>query len=240
MFLLLRRRRISLGLCVALLVSCVSHPALALDPSLLSREDVDLVRLLPPPPAVGSPAHRRDLAELTKLQAQRTKARVAQAVADQESTIWRFLEGMNKPVDKTKIPLASSLFRTLEDTIRSVTEPAKEEFKRLRPPYVEPKLKPIVKLSKSYSHPSTHASFGWATALILAEMAPEWRAQIFERGRDFGISRMVGGVHYPTDVEAGRVTATLVVNALVHKPEYKALVGPVRAELRAVLGLPPV
>jgi acid phosphatase (class A) len=206
-------------------------------PVFLTEADVDLLKLLPPPPAIGSLAHKRDLLELEKLQAQRTKARIAQAVSDQEETIWRFLEGMEKPIDKTKIPQASKLFRTVYETIRSITAPAKEHFKRVRPPYVDAKLKPVVKLTKSYSHPSTHATYGTTVSLIVAEMIPEWRAKILEHGRDFGISRMVGGVHYPTDVEAGRVAGTLIANALFHNAAFKEAFAPAKSELRAALGL---
>jgi acid phosphatase (class A) len=232
------RHRFKAFLLAAILVPIsLAH---AFEPGLLAPDDVDVLRLLPPPPAVGSLAHRRDLLELERLQAQRTKARVAQAIADQESTIWRFLEGMDKPIDKTKIPLTTQLFRSIDETIRTVTEPAKQEFKRIRPPYLDTKLKPVVKLTKSYSHPSTHATYGMASALVLADMIPEWRLVIFERGRDFGVSRMIGGVHYPTDIEAGRLVGTLIVNALFHKPEFKAASNAARTELRAVLGLPPV
>jgi acid phosphatase (class A) len=207
-------------------------------PAFLTPTDINLLQLLPPPPANGSSAFKRELQELERLQAQRTKARVAQAIADQEETIWRFLEGMGKPIDKTKIPLAAKFYRSVLETVEAITRPAKEEFKRVRPPYLDAKLKPVVKLSKSYSHPSTHASYGMATAIILADMIPEWRASILERGRDFGVSRMVGGVHYPTDVEAGRVTGTLIAQALFHKPAFKTQFDAAKAEMRTALGLP--
>lgn len=236
-------RCIVAALAFAIIALAPLHSATALSPDeaaaapLLTSADVDLLKLLPPPPAIGSLAHKRDLLELEKLQAQRTKARVAQAVADQEETIWRFLEGMDKPIDKTKIPQASKLFRTVYETIRSITTPAKDHFKRVRPPYVDAKLKPVVKLTKSYSHPSTHATYGTTVSLIVAEMVPEWRTKILEHGRDFGVSRMVGGVHYPTDVEAGRLAGTLIANALFHNAAFKAAFEPVKAELRAALGL---
>jgi acid phosphatase (class A) len=239
----LNRRWTVATLALAVLVAVPFAPVSALapdeaiGPAFLTTADVDLIKLLPPPPAIGSAAHKRDLAELEKLQAQRTKARVAQALADQEETVWRFLDGMDKPIDKTKIPLASKMFRTVYETMTAITTPAKDAFKRLRPPYVDAKLKPVVKLTKSYSHPSNHATYGAAVSLILAEMIPEWRAKIMERGRDFGISRMVGGVHYPTDVEAGRVAGTLIANALFHNAQFKAAFEPAKAELRAALGL---
>src|SRR2546423_173969 len=60
----------------------------------------------------------------------------------------------------------------------------------------------------SYSYPSGHARYGAVTAILLANMVPEKRRELFARGWDYGESRVVGGVHFPTDVESGRILAT--------------------------------
>jgi membrane-associated phospholipid phosphatase len=44
-------------------------------------------------------------------------------------------------------------------------------------------------------------------------MIPEKIAALFARGREAGYNRLVLGVHYPTDVEAGRLLATAVATA---------------------------
>ena len=46
------------------------------------------------------------------------------------------------------------------------------------------------------------------TAILLANMVPEKRGELFARGWDYGWSRVVGGVHFPTDIESGRIEAT--------------------------------
>jgi len=48
----------------------------------------------------------------------------------------------------------------------------------------------------------------------------------------------VMGVHYPSDVEGGRVAGTLIAAKLVGDPAFRAGLGAVRAELRKALALP--
>ena len=52
-------------------------------------------------------------------------------------------------------------------------------------------------------------------------MVPEKRDAIFARGREYGDNRVVDGVHYPSDVEAGRIDGTLVADALMANPEFQ-------------------
>jgi acid phosphatase (class A) len=70
-------------------------------------------------------------------------------------------------------------------------------------------------------------------------MVPEKRAELFARGWEFGQNRVVGGVHYPTDVEAGRIDATVLVYAMMQNPQYKSDFAAAKTELRTALGLAP-
>ena len=87
------------------------------------------------------------------------------------------------------------------------------------------------RLRESGAYPSGHASLGWTWALILAELVPERADAIFSRGRAFGDNRVVCGVHWPSDVQAGQTIAAAVVARLHAKPEFVAEMQRARAEL---------
>jgi acid phosphatase (class A) len=78
------------------------------------------------------------------------------------------------------------------------------------------------------------------TAILLANMVPEKREALFARGWEYGRNRVVGGVHYPSDVEAGRIEATVLVSAMMQNPAFKTDFAASRAELRQVIGLTPL
>jgi acid phosphatase (class A) len=71
-------------------------------------------------------------------------------------------------------------------------------------------------------------------------MVPEKRAQLFARGWELGNARIIGGVHFPTDVEAGRINGTLMAALMLQKPGFRADMAEARAELRKVLKLSPL
>jgi len=85
--------------------------------------------------------------------------------------------------------------------------------------------------SKPNSYPSGHASIGWAWALALAELDPERANAILRRGLDFGMSRVYCGVHYASDVEAGRTIGAATVSRLQSDPVFNAQMVLARREI---------
>jgi acid phosphatase (class A) len=90
-------------------------------------------------------------------------------------------------------------------------------------------------LRESRSYPSGHAALGWAWALVLAELIPDRADAILERGRDFGWSRVVCGVHYPSDVEAGRIVGAGAIARLHGDAFFRTQMDAARAELASIL-----
>lgn len=76
---------------------------------------------------------------------------------------------------------------------------------------------------------------GMLHALLLARMVPEQRNAIIEEGREHGRGRLVSGVHYPSDIEAGRILGTVLVALLEQGARYRADFEAARTEMRAVL-----
>lgn len=50
---------------------------------------------------------------------------------------------------------------------------------------------------------------------------------------------MIGGMHYPNDLEGGRRAGTAIAVALLGQPEFKVDFDAARSELRQALGLQP-
>jgi acid phosphatase (class A) len=75
-------------------------------------------------------------------------------------------------------------------------------------------------------------------AYLLSDLVPERRAELLRRAAEFGRQRMVCGVHFPSDVEAGRKGAEWLARELLTDPAYAEDLGAARHELRAALRLP--
>ena len=231
------RRLANLLLCGAF-VAFGSTAALAKEDAALylGVEQLDSTRFLAPPPSAE--AARREIEWMLDLQGKRTPEQAARSVSDLEQSVFRFADVMGPKFTEQGLPAAAKFFKRLYKTESAFNKQGKDLWQRPRPPVVDKRLEPVAKYSNSGSYPSGHSAFGFLTGIALADMVPEKRVQIFERAREFGDNRVLGGVHYPSDIEAGRQLAVMIAVLVQQNAEYRKDFAAARSELRGVLGLP--
>lgn len=222
------------GACVAF----ASTTAIAKDeaPLYLALEQLDSTRFLAPPP--GAEVARREIEWMLELQGRRTPEQAARSAADLEQSVFRFADVMGPKFTVQNLPTAAKFFKRLYRTESAFNKQGKDKWNRPRPPVVDKRLEPVAKYASSGSYPSGHSAFGFLTGIALADMVPEKRVEIFERAKEFGDNRVLGGVHYPSDIEAGRQLAVMIAVLAQQNADYREDFTAARAEVRSVLGLP--
>jgi acid phosphatase (class A) len=234
-------RRFLLGAALAGLIAApllAAPRALAGEPPYLTAHDLDLTMLLPPPPPIDSARQAQDLAAVLAAQREASPQRVAQAAADTNETVFdMFGATLGARFVSATLPRVSELFLRLGETEASVVDPVKPVFDRPRPYLADPRAKPLVRASRSGSFPSGHATRVTLVAIVLAAMLPEQRAAIWARADDYAQSRVIGGMHYPLDLDGGRRAGTAIAALLFAHPAFRADFDAARTELRAALAL---
>ena len=94
------------------------------------------------------------------------------------------------------------------------------------------------KLRTNGSYPSGHTAFGWATALVFAEMWPELQDTLLRRGIQFGENRVITGAHWQSDVAAGYLCGAATVARAHTYPDLQNDILAARAEYAQLKGLP--
>jgi acid phosphatase (class A) len=224
---------------VALIVVILAFAsaAQAEDGFYLRPSEVDLVHVLAPPPASDSPAAKADLQAVISAVASRSDAEIEHARADDRRSVFRFADVMGPNFRPEDLPVTTQLFQHVYQDGNAATVAAKAYFKRQRPFVVDPDIKIIVVQAPDFSYPSNHSTFAYEAAILLATMVPEKAAAIFDRAADYGHNRVIAGVHFPTDVEAGRISGSVIDNALLHDPHFMADFERAKSEVRTALGL---
>jgi acid phosphatase (class A) len=237
---MMRPRQLRRGLLAfALALFTVSSASAFSGPSYLSLPSLDLVTILPPPPLSDSKAQADDIATVMAVQAQSSPERRAQAIADAEITPERFAGALLGPdFTRDKAPKTFALLRRITEEAGRITEKAKDDWGRPRPFVVDARVDVLIRKPKNPSYPSGHTIFGYEMAVVLGAMVPEKRTALFERASDYGQSRIIAGVHYLTDVNAGRIGGTAIAAMLLNAESFKADLAEATGELRAALGLP--
>lgn len=203
---------------------------------------VDSLALLPPPPAGGSEELAADDAARRSVTTLRESARWKLAFRDSDYSSPKAVEAfactLGVAITQTDTPHLYMLLRRSLVDAGLATYKAKIHYNRTRP-FVAANDNTICSpleeaaLRKDGSYPSGHSAIGWAWGLVLAEVAPDKANDLIKRGYDFGQSRVVCGVHWQSDVNAGRLVAAAVIAQLHANPDFVAQLGEAKKEVAA-------
>ena len=176
-------------------------------------------QIVPPPPAIGSPRDKADLALFHASRRQRGSPRwaLAQADVDTAQTYKTFACAIGVQLDSSVAPETWSLLSRVSVDVSRIVDLAKSSQKRPRP-YTRASGGICVARSKgldaTFDYPSGHSFWSWTVGLLFAEMTPDRSTEILRRAKAVGDGRVTCGVHSYSAVEAGRTSAAVLVAAL--------------------------
>lgn len=176
----------------------------------------------PPPPAPGSDEQKGDLAAVMAWQEKRTAEDCAKAAVSAAAT-YEFFWGNNSPFDP---PFPEEVERFLGrltlDLDGAVTE-MKDRYRRQRPYKAYPgEARPCIKKSRGYSYPSGHSVFSRVFAGVLADIVPGRKDEFLAKADTIALDRVIGGVHFPADIAAGKEFGDLYHAELLKSEAYRA------------------
>lgn len=212
----------------------------------LAPDALDGQTVIGPPPEADSPRGKADRTIYLETRRLAGSPRWVQATKDNDlwrgGALVRFACALGRPIDEKALPATYRMLQRMELDGRTVSTPPKIHFNRTRPPIGDDaplcvKREDWMKTNASY--PSGHAIVGWAWGLILGELAPAKASGLLEAGREIGESRVICGVHYESDVEAGRMLGAAMVAAEHANAAFRTDFTAARAELAKTHGTAP-
>ena len=200
--------------------------------SYLSAEKPDAIALLAPPPLPGSPEQAADLAEVIAVYRASTSNDVASAYSERKFNIFTFTPVIGDYFQSTNLPRTTAFFERVQKQAETVTDAAKNFYRRPRPYTVDTNLA-NGKLETSFSYPSGHSTESMVLALVLADLFPDKHDAIIGKARNIGWHRVAIARHYMTDIYAGRALAQAIVREMKSSPDFQKDFAGMQAEIAA-------
>ena len=194
----------------------------------------DATVLLPAPPALHDAEDGADRDEAFQVYSGRTPAEIRLGKAEHKVTLAAFGPAIGPAYRPGRYPLLEALIVAVDADTKRVVDAAKSRWGRPRPFIDDPvRFAHPGDIEKNGGYPSGHATRGTVFALVLAEVFPERREAILEKGRLIGWTRVEIGVHTPLDIYAGRVLGRALARELLANPAFQADLAAAKAEVAA-------
>lgn len=151
-----------------------------------------------------------DLQAVLAAQAARTPADVQEALIDaaRGPVAWaQDAAGLGSTFTEQRYPATTALLLALHEDMRAVNRAGNlENGHRVRPSGVDSRIKSIftADLNNSASYPSARSASSRVWALLLGDIFNQRRAALLAHADRTAQLRLVGGAHFPSDIDAGK------------------------------------
>ncbi len=221
--------KIAILFSAALLAGCVTKPCCqkpAVPPAwpwkIPSR--ATFLAEIPPPPAPGSSAAKRDLATVLALQSRSTPEKIAQAEQTYDLTVFTYAKALNPGFTARNYPETAKFFRELNDLVNYVNNYVKDAYQRPHPFQVSSEVRRIVVAKPGYSYPSYHSARCVVFQNVLDQLDPGFHGAFDRVSKEIEEDRVFAGEHFPSDIEGGKKLGRLIWAALEKDANFHAVV----------------
>lgn len=204
----------------------------------------DVVQILPAPPQDPSADFDYDILRyMWGKQQRKDSLRLAMAVRDAiwnlDTTIVILSEPFGLKISKADTPAIYNVLSRGVTTIEGIRVKPKAHYFRIRPfaYFQEPSIFPQDDdwLAKEGSYPSGHTIRAWACAMVMAQINPAAAEAVFARAWESGVSRVISGCHWQSDVDASRPVASIGYSKLQTSQEFLIDMALAQAEFERIM-----
>jgi len=186
----------------------------------LAPEQTAVYTQFPAAPALNSPVDRADRAVMHEWQNKRTAEQCALARSQAYAQFDEFFYDISPFQKPTPMFVTDFMTHVQHDADIAVSSIKKREH-RPRPFLTDSTLEPCLGRINGFSYPSGHSTMSHLDALILSDLVPARRAQFMSRADACALNRVIGGVHNPSDIAAGKDLAELVYRQLKESKKFR-------------------
>ena len=177
-------------------------------------------RNFPPKPALGSSVDQEDLLITLSLQTSRTEDQKNEALRDKKYSINLVTDVIDTDFEH-KYPNVYRVLNNADIDSYYINTLIKNENGRLRPFVQHPTIVTPLFTTGDFSYPSGHATGTELQARILGQLFLDKSEAVRQRARQIADSRVVAGVHYASDTEAGLALGDLLFTELETKSQFQ-------------------
>ena len=207
-------------------------------PFFTSKEAPQLEAILPAPPDYGSLNFTADCQQYQWGLAQRVTDRGRQAREDAflnaDFFLQRFSPAMHRELSAKAYPVLYRLIARTHATEWNCDGPVKAYHHRVRPyqQFHEATSVPEHENPDDHtSYPSGHTMASWLVGMVLSAIDTDHATEIMQVAYQLGQSRVIVGFHYQSDVDAGRLAASILFARMCAEPEFVSMLNQAREEL---------
>lgn len=173
------------------------------------------------PPPQDSPQFAAEIESIIAKQAKLTEKDIA--AIKHEITIRPevMVEGvLGKNYTPKKYPALYMLLKHAASDAWRLSDITREYWKSPRPWYADSRVKLHTEEITTPGYPSGHTTTFGTWACVLSELMPEKREAFYTKAWTVGGNRMLGGAHFPFDVDGGKRLAAIICASMKSSPAF--------------------